>query len=89
MLRSENVEFGQKLQSLLLLMIFMTAFCVMIQEKALESVDKEESPESNDSDLEEVQVDRDSAMREKEKVRTLMNVMNYYISCKTTVKDFK
>ncbi|XP_036432981.1 RNA polymerase II-associated protein 3 isoform X3 [Colossoma macropomum] len=36
-------------------------------EKALESVDKEESPESNGSDLEEVQVDRDLAMREKEK----------------------
>uniref|UniRef100_A0AAR2L0Q7 RNA polymerase II-associated protein 3 n=1 Tax=Pygocentrus nattereri TaxID=42514 RepID=A0AAR2L0Q7_PYGNA len=36
-------------------------------EKALESTDKEESPESNDSDLEEVQVDKDLAMKEKEK----------------------
>uniref|UniRef100_A0A8B9GPJ1 RNA polymerase II-associated protein 3 n=1 Tax=Astyanax mexicanus TaxID=7994 RepID=A0A8B9GPJ1_ASTMX len=36
-------------------------------DKALETVDKEESPESNDSDSEEVQVDRDLAMKEKEK----------------------
>lgn len=36
-------------------------------DKALETVDKEESPESNDSDSEEVQVDKDLAMKEKEK----------------------
>ncbi|KAK3517866.1 hypothetical protein QTP70_021846 [Hemibagrus guttatus] len=37
-------------------------------EKALEAVDKEVSPgESNDSDSEEVQMDRDLAMKEKEK----------------------
>lgn len=37
-------------------------------EKALEALDKEVSPaESNDSDSEEAQVDRDTAMKEKEK----------------------
>ncbi|XP_066523622.1 RNA polymerase II-associated protein 3 isoform X2 [Hoplias malabaricus] len=36
-------------------------------ETALETLDKEDSPESNDSESEEVQVDRDLALREKEK----------------------
>lgn len=53
------------------LLIFMNHNCVL-QEKALEALDKEVSPaESNDSDSEEAQVDRDSAMKEKEKVKLL------------------
>lgn len=41
-----------------------------LQEKVLESMDTEESPvQSNDSDSEGIQVDRDLALSEKEKVR--------------------
>lgn len=36
-------------------------------DKVLETMDKEESPESNDSDSEDVQMDRDLSMKEKEK----------------------
>ncbi|KAI4878863.1 hypothetical protein NFI96_012046 [Prochilodus magdalenae] len=46
-------------------------------EKALESVDKEDSAESNDSDLEEVEVDRDLALKEKEKGNQLFKDGKY------------
>lgn len=40
-----------------------------LQEKTLESMDAEESPvQSNESDSEAIQVDRDLALTEKEKV---------------------
>lgn len=52
-----------------MVLLFYRQDCVL-QEKALEALDKEVSPaESNDSDSEEVQVDRDLAMKEKEKVK--------------------
>lgn len=42
---------------------------VCLQEKTLESMDVEESPvQSNESDSEVIQVDRDLALTEKEKV---------------------
>uniref|UniRef100_A0A4W4EIA4 RNA polymerase II-associated protein 3 n=1 Tax=Electrophorus electricus TaxID=8005 RepID=A0A4W4EIA4_ELEEL len=47
-------------------------------DKALETVDKEDSPaDSNDSDLEEVQVDRELAMKEKEKGNKFFKEGNY------------
>ncbi|KAF5907947.1 RNA polymerase II-associated protein 3, partial [Clarias magur] len=47
-------------------------------EKALEALDKEASPaESNDSDSEEVQVDRDLAVKEKEKGNNFFKDGNY------------
>lgn len=46
----------------------MNAVC--LQEKNLEAMDAEESPvQSNESDSEGLQVDRDLALTEKEKVR--------------------
>ena len=50
-----------------------------MQEKALETVDKEDSAESNDSDLEEVEVDRDLALKEKERVRTICGDCSFQI----------
>lgn len=39
------------------------------QDKALSEMDKEDSPESNESDSEEAAVDQAKAMAEKEKVK--------------------
>lgn len=45
------------------------------QDKALTEMDKEESPtESNESDYEEAAVDQGSALAEKEKVKTVLEV---------------
>lgn len=52
------------------LVIYEIQNCIL-QEKALEALDKAESAESNDSESEEVQVDRDLATKEKEKVKEL------------------